>query len=278
MNVIRKIFKKFRILILTLLGIGLPLYIYLGYIREEPLFEAKYDIDIGRQSVISIENDTVENPLLPEDKFPEVYSYLREMVSEITASEAVQYEKLFKYDSIRIIHRDDILNAFCTPGGYIYVYTGLIKYLEHPDHLAGVVGHEIAHAEKRHSAVRLQKEFGRDGILDFILFSGAGIGGYIKASILSEMLTLDYSRDQEAEADELSVIYLSETRFACDGVGGFFKKLVDSGEDVAIPEILSDHPDSKRRISSIDAKAMSLDCNCDLSDTETWQTLKNSLP
>ena len=256
----------------------MPLFIYLGYIREDPLFEAKYDIDIGMQSVMSIENDTLENPLLPEEKFPEVYAYLREMVSEITLSEAVQYDSLFKYDSIRIIQRDDVLNAFCTPGGYIYVYTGLIKYLDHPDHLAGVVGHEIAHAEKRHSAIRLQKEFGRDRILDFVLFSGAGIGGYIKASILSEMLTLDYSRDQEAEADELSVVYLSETRFACDGAGGFFKKLVERGEDGEIPELLSDHPDSKKRISNIDKKAVSLDCNCELSETESWEALKNSLP
>lgn len=278
MNLIRKIFSKFRILILTILGIGLPLFIYLGYIRKDPLFEPKYDIEIGRESVLSIENDTVENPILPEKKYPEIYSYLREMVSEITLSEAIQYDNLFKYDSIRIIERDDVLNAFCTPGGYIYVYTGLIKYLDHPDHLAGVLGHEIAHAERRHSAVRLQKEFGREKILDFVIFSGAGIAGYVKANILSEMLTLDYSRSQEAEADELSVVYLSETRFACDGAGGFFKKLVERGEDVDIPEFLSDHPDSKKRVSNIDEKAASLNCNCELSETETWEALKNSLP
>ena len=168
MRFIRKIFNKFRRVILTLLGIGLPLFIYLGYIRQDPLFEPKYDIQIGRESVISIQNDSLENPLLPEREYPRAYSYLREMVSEITMSESIEYDNLYKYDSIRIIQRDDILNAFCTPGGYIYVYTGLIKYLDHPDHLAGVIGHEIAHAELRHSAIRLQKEFGRDKILDFI--------------------------------------------------------------------------------------------------------------
>ena len=278
MNFIRKIFHKFRVLIMTVLGIGLPLFIYLGYIREEPLFEAQYDVEIGRESVLTIQNDSLENPLLSVEKYPEAYSYIREMVREITSVESVEYDNLFKYDSVRIVHRDDILNAFCTPGGYIYVYTGLIKYLDHPDHLAGVLGHEIAHAERRHSAVRLQKEFGREKILDFILFSGAGLGGFVQAKILSEMLTLDYSRDQEAEADELSVIYLSKTRFACDGVGGFFKKLVDSGEDVALPEVLSDHPDSRRRISSIDAKAAQLNCNCNLSDTSRWEEMKSTLP
>ena len=278
MNFLRKIFHKFRILILTVLGIGLPLFIYLGYIREDPLFEAKYDLDIGLQSVVSIENDSLENPVLSSSKYPEAYAYIRDMVKEITVAESVQYDNFFKYDSVRIIHRDDILNAFCTPGGYIYVYTGLIKYLDHPDHLAGVLGHEIAHAELRHSAIRLQKEFGRDKILDFILFSGAGIGGYIKASILSKMLSLDYSRDQEAEADEMSVAFLSETRFACDGVGGFFKKLTENDEEVAIPEILSDHPDSRKRIEMIDAKAKELGCDCDLTDSGAWETMKASLP
>jgi len=278
MNFLKKIFHKFRVLIMTILGIGLPLFIYLGYVREDPLFEAQYDVEIGRQSVLSIENDSVENPLLPIEKYPEAYAYLRNMVKEITVSEQVEYASLFKYDSILIVHRDDVLNAFCTPGGYIYVYTGLIKYLDHPDHLAGVLGHEIAHAELRHSAVRLQKEFGREKILDFILFSGAGLGGYVQAGILSKMLSLDYSRDQEAAADEMSVVYLSDTHYACDGAGGFFKKLVERGEDGAIPEMLSDHPDSSNRISSINAKAADLKCSCELTDPRGWEAMKESLP
>ena len=278
MNFIRRILHKFRILIVVILGIGLPVFIYLGYIRQDPLFEPEYDIEIGDESVLNIENDSIENPILSEVKYPEVYGYMREMVREITLSESIKYESLFKYDSVKIINRDDILNAFCTPGGYIYVYTGLIKYLDHPDHLAGVLGHEIAHAERRHSAVRLQKEFGREKILDFILFSGTGLGGYVKAHILTEMLSLNYSRDQEAEADELSVVYLSDSRFACDGVAGFFKKLIDSGDEVGVPEFLSDHPDSKNRISSIEAKAASMECDCELSDTNSWNRVKSTLP
>ena len=56
---------------------------------------------------------------------------------------------------LKIIHDDETLNAFCAPGGYIYVYTGLIKFLAHEDNLAGVIGHEIAHADLRHSTQQL---------------------------------------------------------------------------------------------------------------------------
>lgn len=47
---------------------------------------------------------------------------------------------------VNIIHKDTVLNAFCTPGGNIYVISGLIMYLDCEDQLARVLGHEIAHA------------------------------------------------------------------------------------------------------------------------------------
>ena len=49
---------------------------------------------------------------------------------------------------LKIIEDDATLNAFCAPGGFMYVYTGLIRYLEVEDHLAGVIGHEMAHADR----------------------------------------------------------------------------------------------------------------------------------
>lgn len=278
LNVIRAFFYRIRKFILTILLIGLPIFIYFGFIREDPIFEPEYDIEMGRQSVYSIQQDSIENPLLSEADYPEAYEYMRNMVSEITKSPDVQYANLFKYDSVQIIHRDDILNAFCTPGGYVYVYTGLIHYLDHPDHLAGVLGHEIAHAENRHSAVRLQKEYGRERMLDLLLVGGAGLSGYIQAKILKDMLTLNYSRDQEAQADEYSVLYLDDTSYACNGAAGFFEKLIEAGEDVPIPEWLSDHPDSGRRVRDINAKAKSMGCDITLRGDAGWEAFKALLP
>ena len=69
---------------------------------------------------------------------------------------------------------DNVLNAFCAPGGYIYVFSGLMRYLDSEDHLAGVLAHEIAHAELRHSSIRLQKEYGAKRLLEFALLTGPG--------------------------------------------------------------------------------------------------------
>ncbi len=275
---IKKLFKKIRKILLVILGIGLPLFIYFGFIAKDPVFDPKYDVEIGRQSVISIEQDSVENPVLSPEDYPEAYEYLRAMVSELTSSPEVQYADIFKYDSVQLIHRDDILNAFCTPGGYIYVYTGIIHYLDHPDDLAGVLGHEIAHAEKRHSAVRLQKEYGRERILDFILVGGIGVPGYLGASLLKDMLTRSYSRDQEAEADMMSVYYLKDTKYACNGTAAFFQKLLDEGMEDETPEFLSDHPDSQSRVREINNTVAELECDTEPQATSDWIAFKALLP
>ena len=122
-------------IVLVVLAIGLPVFIYLGYIAKEPVFEAHYDVDLGRQTVAAISEDTVEYPILPKADYPEAYAYLQAMADELVSGPEVQYRDLFKYDSVLIINRDDVLNAFCTPGGYIYVYSGLIKYLDAKDYL-----------------------------------------------------------------------------------------------------------------------------------------------
>ena len=275
---LKKLFKSLRKIILILLGIGLPIFIYLGFIAKDPIFDPEYDVDIGKQSVMAIQQDSLENPLLSFKDYPEAYEYIRNMVKEITASPEVQYNDIFKYDSVQIIHRDDILNAFCTPGGYVYVYTGLIHYLDHADDLAGVLGHEIAHAERRHSAVRLQKEYGRDRIMEFLLVGGVGLSGLIQAKILKDMLTRSYSRDQEAEADRFSVIYLKDTEYACNGAAAFFEKLLDAGQDADIPEFLSDHPASQSRIKMINQTSEESGCNTSLKDDTGWERFKSLLP
>jgi predicted Zn-dependent protease len=180
---------------------------------------------------------------------------------------------------MKIINRDDVLNAFCTPGGYIYVYTGLIKYLDQEDHLAGVLGHEIAHAENRHSSIRLQKEFGVKALTGFVLLTlPISTSDYINASILKELMGLSYSRDQEAQADEYSVRYLAMSDYACDGTAGFFIKLQEAGDDIGIPAFLSDHPDSASRVTAVQREAKRLRCSIKPADPSRWKAFQQSLP
>lgn len=278
-NLIKGIFKAIRWLILAALVITLPIYIYLAFIADEPVFAAENDIDLGKQTVRSIEQDPAQFPLLSETDYPEVYAHTRGLVERLVESPDIKYRDLFAYDQVKIIHDDDVLNAFCAPGGYIYVYTGLMRYLDSEDHLAGVLGHEIAHAELRHSSLRLQKEYGAERLLDFALLSNPlSLRNAVNATILKDLMTLDFSRDQEAQADDYSVRYLSTSGYACDGASGFFSKLLDKGQDVNVPEFLSDHPASDARVRDIRRAAEQAGCSTELTDSAAWREVQASLP
>jgi predicted Zn-dependent protease len=76
----------------------------------------------------------------------------------------------------------------------------------------------------------------------------------------------------------LSVHYLADSEYACDGAAGFFEKLLGQRDNVAVPEFLSDHPDSKARISDIKTEAAKLGCSTRLRDQTAWLQFKASLP
>lgn len=271
-------FRLRRLALIPLFLIGLPLFIYLGFIRDEPILEVDYDVELGRQSARAILEDPEEYPLLSPEEYPEAYEHLQRIVREVLENEELQYGDLFVYDSVKIIHNDDVLNAFCAPGGFIYVYTGLIQYLDAEDHLAGVLGHEIAHAELRHSSLKLQKDFGKQALVGFVALTWPCLGDVVAAEILHELTSLSYSRRQEAESDGMSVRYLAESRYACDGTAGFFEKLLREGDGVRIPEVLSDHPDAESRVREVRQLAAELGCGTELSGSSEWQAFQTSLP
>jgi Zn-dependent protease with chaperone function len=270
------IFRWLRWTVLILLIIGIPIFVYFGFLADEPAFDVEYDVELGRQHAESIEADT-SMVLLDKDEYPEAYAHLQRIVDEVVRSDEIQYRDLFAYDDVRIIQDDETLNAFCAPGGFIYVYSGLIKYLEEEDHLAGVLGHEIAHAELRHSSLRLQRDFGRQKLLDLILLSQP-LSNAAVAAVLNQLNTLSFSRDQEAASDRMSVRYLAGSRYACNGVGGFFERLQREGDGVDIPPILSDHPGDVDRIRDIGAEAVRLGCSTDLAEGGSWLAFQASLP
>ena len=165
------------------------------------------------------------------------------------------------------------LNAFCVPGGYIYVYTGLIDYLDEQDQLAGVLGHEMAHADQRHSTQQLTESYGIQTIASFLLGKQGGLVGEIASAVIG----LNFSRADEAEADEYSVRYLCETDYAANGAAGFFEKLLAEGSDTQIPEFLSTHPSSDTRVADINALADDLGCSIEPNPDVNYQDLKDAL-
>jgi len=236
------------------------------------LFSVEDDKDLGAQVDDEIESSPSEYPILDESDYPDAYAYLRDIRDEILDSGEVNHLDDFIWE-IHIIHDDEVLNAFATPGGYLYFYTGLIKYLDSEDHLAGVMGHEIAHAAERHSTEALTEIYG----VDLLLSAALGNDLAIVQDIATGLSSLAFSRDNESEADEKSVIYLANTRYACDGTAGFFQKLIDEGSAGGGPEFLSTHPNPDNRVEAIESKAAALGCSTTPSGRD-YDAFKAMLP
>jgi len=245
-----------------------------GTLPSPNLFSLEDDIALGQQLADEIAADPATYPVLDESTYADAYDIIWGIRDEILDSGEVVHADDFEWQ-LKIIDDDETLNAFAAPGGFMYVYTGLIRYLEVEDHLAGVIGHEMAHADRRHTTDQLTKQYGLSTLLGLVLGEDAALLGEIAGSLV----LLEFSREDEADADAWSVTYLCETRYAADGAAGFFEQLLN--EDTPLPEIpvfLSTHPSSESRVEDIQALAEAKGCSTDLWAGADYQALIDALP
>lgn len=226
------------------------------------LFTIEDDKQLGLQVKAEIASKPGEFPILDPATNASAYNYINGIRNEILNSGKVGYKDQFAWE-VYIIKQDEIQNAFCTPGGYIYIYTGLIKYLDSKSALAGVMGHEIAHADKRHSTEQLTKIYGIQTLLDIVLGNDQGL----LTQVASQLVALKFSRDDEREADMASVTYLCPTKFEADGAADFFRKIV-AGGSATPPEFLSTHPNPDNRVENIEAEAKQQGCSSTITESE----------
>lgn len=239
------------------------------------IFSIEDDKQLGLQTKEQIESNPAEFPILDPGTHVAAYNYINAMRDDLLNSGQVTHRNDFLWE-VKIIQRDDVVNAFCTPGGYIYVYTGLIKYLDHKSSLAGVLGHEMAHADKRHSTNQLTKKYGVQTLLDVVLGKNQGL----LTQIGSELVTLQFSRTDESEADEYSVVYLCPTKYHANGAADFFRKIIAQGSS-SVPAFLSTHPNPDNRVENIENNATERGCTATITNSENdadYIAFKNSLP
>lgn len=213
------------------------------------VFPVSQDKQLGAQFDAEIRKDAKTYPILNDFS---AKSYVQGITDQIKRSPHVKYAKEFPY-SVEIINDDKTINAFCTPGGYIYVYTGLIKMLDNEAALAGVLGHEIAHAERRHSTSRMTKAMGVQAVLDLISSNNASTNVNLAANAIAGLGLLKNSRDDEDEADEYSFMYLQNTRWYPGGIMYFFEK-VRGRSGSSLDEFFSTHPLPQSRLDATQAR------------------------
>lgn len=151
---------------------------------------------------------------------------------------------------------DKIINAWCMPGGKVVVYTGILPVTQDEAGLAVVMGHEISHALAKHGNERMSQamlaQFGQVTLAVafsqkpqetrnlFLAAYGVGAG----------LTLLKYSRNQEAEADKMGLIFMAMAGYDPEYAVEFWKRMSSIGGQKP-PEILSTHPSDETRIKLI---------------------------
>lgn len=155
-------------------------------------------------------------------------------------------------------------NAFAIPGGYVYVTRQLAALMNNEAELAGVLGHEVGHVAARHAAKR-QSAATRNSVIGVLgaVLSGALLGdstlgqlGQQAFSKGSQLLTLQYSRSQETEADNLGVEYLKRAKYDPRAMSTVLQSLANQnalearlmGSTTRVPAWASTHPDPASRV------------------------------
>jgi predicted Zn-dependent protease len=231
------------------------------------------DLMLGKQSKTFIEENTSQFKIIEPEEAPYAYERIEAIRDEILASGLVENKDKFNWE-LRIVQDDSVLNAFCLPGGYIYVYTGLIKYLNSEAALAGVIGHEMAHADQRHSVQQMVKNMGL-GLLTQYIF---GVDNSGLVNIGANLLSLSFSRNDESEADALSVKYLYQTNYDARGAAHFFEQIEKDQKNEGMLEFASTHPNPENRVQEIEKYWQELGAKKGELFEVRYQKIKSSLP
>jgi predicted Zn-dependent protease len=211
------------------------------------LFSTQDDYNLGLKLDAEIKANSKEYPIL---NHANTKKYVQDMINEILKSQEIKYQNVFSY-KVEIIKDDKTVNAFATPGGFIYVYTGLLKFLENEATLASVLAHEIAHAERRHSTKRMTKAYGVQILLGLLIGDNPSQITEIGANLLTGIAFLKNSRDDEYEADEYSFKYLKTSKWYPGGITYFFSKIKSNEGSSSLEALLSTHPMPQDRIDAV---------------------------
>ena len=220
-----KIFSKIGVVIL-LLGfipglIGCSEFNPVTQKQEMIFYSTEKEVNIGHSIAKEVDKEykTVKDPRVIDrvvgmaDKITAVCDR-RDISYIVNVLEAKEEEKVDGED----------INAFSLPGGYIYVYDGLVNFVDNDDQLAGVIAHEVAHIVAKHGIKRLQAMMGSTLLGVAAMGTGdAGFASGLQYALANVMLA--YSREDEMMADKLAVKYMELAGYDPNAMLTFLEKL-----------------------------------------------------
>ncbi len=209
--------------------------------RSFILIPTSVEKDLGQEVAKEVES---EEKILPN---PEVQSYVNRIGQRIAR---VCDRKNIRYQ-FKVIEKDEI-NAFACPGGYIYIYSGLMKIFDNEAQLAAVLAHEVGHVVARHSVKQLQAVYGYNIVMEIALGDKMGAAARKAVDGSVGLILMGYGRKNEFEADNLGTLYTKKGGFNPNGMVQVFEKFkkMEGQPPSTFEKLLSTHPPTAERINN----------------------------
>jgi len=214
--------------------------------KQLVLFSPQQELQMGYQAAREILS---KEPVSRDPRLNAVVQRVGQRIAKAAAQPNYKWQ-FFVIDK-------DIVNAFCLPGGKVFVYKGLFRAVQNDDQLAVVLGHEVAHAIARHGAERMSMvQLGRLGeqVAERTIAGGKYAGVIKKAYGATEGigLVLPFSRKFEYEADEIGLYLMTKAGYDPRQAIPFWQNMMQLSQGRRKPpEFLSTHPADINRIRKI---------------------------
>ncbi len=202
-------------------------------------------------------------PLLDD---AEVNDYIQHLGFRLVEKNPRATDRKFSF----FVIRQNTINAFALPGGYIGIHTGLITKTDNESELASVIGHEIAHVTQRHLARRLelQKQMHIPSLAAFAAAiimasqstsSDAAIATIAGSQGLVQQTIINHTRANESEADRIGIQTMYQAGFDPNATVSFFEKMQQNSRyQSSYFDFLRTHPLSRNRITDARLRAAKL--------------------
>lgn len=191
-------------------------------------------------------------PILDRTAHACVYERMDILFNTLLNTSVVQNRKKFDWN-IHIIDNDEIKNAFTLPGGQIYIYKGLIKYLKTESELVAVLGNEIAYSDQELALNTLRAEHGNVVVSD--LSTGKAVPNL--EEMLRDLPYIQYDEATVLAADAISISLICPFQYDA----GSLKSFVTKATDTNIEWVQSKKVDLEKRISNLET--LTSDCGTD---------------
>ena len=204
---------------------------------------------IGRQIHAELEKGTAETPPIRYSTDPVVTTYINNLTAKLTPYADKDRKTAWH---MHVIDDPKVVNAFATPGGHLYVYTGLLLAADTEAEVIGVMSHEMGHVVGRHSARQMVNALGLNAIASLALGENPTTLAKLAAAVVGQGTMLAHSRSDENEADQYAVKYAAAAGYDPGGIASFFEKL--KGKQGHVPQALtwlSTHPAPADRITKV---------------------------